>query len=188
MKILAFAATNSRQSINKQLVAHALDVIGEINAIAPRHDGPVDVELIDLNDYEMPIYSIDRENDDGVPQLAQDFYQKIGEADALIISYAEHNGSYTAAYKNIFDWASRVDSKVFQNKPTILMSASPGKRGGASVLEAAKTSAPFYGAGVLASFSVGSFHAVFDKNTKRLTDKDLKKTLWDAMTLVHQNP
>ncbi len=48
------------------------------------------VETIDLNDYEMPIYSIDRQNDGGIPQLAHDFFDKIGEADAVLISFAEH--------------------------------------------------------------------------------------------------
>ena len=52
MKILAFAATSSRNSINKQLVSHAIGVLeNEINETA-------ETELIDLNDYEMPIYSI----------------------------------------------------------------------------------------------------------------------------------
>ncbi|MFT5260301.1 MAG: chromate reductase [Saprospiraceae bacterium] len=82
MKILAFAASNSRQSINKQLVTYASSVIGDAQ-----------VELLDLNNFEMPIYSADREAQSGVPSLAQQFFDKIGAADGLLISYAEHNGS-----------------------------------------------------------------------------------------------
>ena len=185
MKILAFAASNSRNSINKKLVSHAGDVLKEINAIAPRHEGDIEIELIDLNDFEMPIYSVDREKEDGIHELAQLFYKKIGEADALLISYAEHNGNYTAAYKNIFDWASRIDSKVFQNKPMVIMSASPGKGGGSNALKTATDSAPFFAANVLTGFSVGSFNAVFDTSTGRLTDEDLGKTLREAMALLH---
>jgi NAD(P)H-dependent FMN reductase len=60
--------------------------------------------VLDLNDYEMPIYSIDRETEDGIPEEAQRFYDELGAVDAILISFAEHNGAYTAAYKNIFDW------------------------------------------------------------------------------------
>ena len=69
---------------------------------------------MDLNDYEMPIYSPDRQNEEGVHPLAQKFFDKITEADALIISFAEYNGNYTSAYKNVFDWASRI--KIYDRK------------------------------------------------------------------------
>jgi NAD(P)H-dependent FMN reductase len=54
----------------------------------------------------------------------QEFYKKIGVADAVILSIAEHNGSYTAAYQNLFDWASRISDAVFQYKP-IRYSSNP---------------------------------------------------------------
>ncbi len=185
MKILAFGASSSRNSINQMLAKHAADVLQEINAATPRPE-QVEVDILDLNDYEMPIYSTDRENEGGVPELAQQFFNKIGDADVVIISFAEHNGFYTSAYKNIFDWASRVDQKVFQNKPMVVMSASPGKNGGATVLKAATDSAPFFNANVVASFPVGLFNQVFDKSTGRLIDADLQKTLSDAMQLLHE--
>ncbi|MCH9695560.1 MAG: NAD(P)H-dependent oxidoreductase [Gammaproteobacteria bacterium] len=170
-KILAFAASNSRQSINKKLVTHAAAVLkAEINS-------DVNVEILDLNDFEMPIYSIDRETENGIPGLAQDFLNKIAAADAMLISYAEHNGNYAAAYKNIFDWASRIETKVFQDKPMVIMSASPGKGGGANSLRLANDSAPHFRADVRASFSVGSFASVFDAETGALTDRDLSATL-----------
>ena len=179
MKILAFAATNSRNSINKQLVTHAIDILK--NEI----DESVETELLDLNDYEMPIYSIDRENEDGIPKLAEQFYNKIGEADALLISYAEHNGLYTAAYKNLFDWASRIDMKVFQDKPMVIMSASVGPGGGANVLKTAKDSAPFFGANVLNGFSVGPFGEVFDSEAGQLKNQDLIKEIRNSLALFN---
>gem|GEM_PF-3746323 len=33
--------------------------------------------------------------------MAHDFLAKLESADALVISFAEHNGSYSAAYKNL---------------------------------------------------------------------------------------
>ena len=55
MKVLAFAASNSRSSINKRLVTHAAEVF------AQEIDTTAEAEVIDLNDYELPIYSEDRE-------------------------------------------------------------------------------------------------------------------------------
>ncbi|MGS0726904.1 NADPH-dependent FMN reductase, partial [Shewanella sp. 0m-11] len=114
MKLLAFAASSSTKSINKQLATYAASLVQG-----------AEVEILDINDYEMPLFSQDREEELGHPELAQQFFAKIGEADAIIISFAEHNGSYTAAYKNLFDWTSRIDMKVFQNKPMLLLATSP---------------------------------------------------------------
>ena len=50
MKVLAFAASNHRQSINRALAGYAAKRLQRI------HLG-VEIEFIDLNDYEMPIYS-----------------------------------------------------------------------------------------------------------------------------------
>ena len=149
MKILAFAATNNSQSINKQLVQHATSLVD------------AEVELLDLNDYEMPIYSQDREQANGIPQEAQRFFDKIGQADVVVISFAEHNGSYTAAYKNLFDWTSRMDKKIWSDKQVFLLATSPGGRGGKTVLGSAVSSFPHQGAAVVASFSLPSFFQNF---------------------------
>ncbi len=97
MKVLAFAASNAKESINAVLVSYAAHLMLE-----------AEVELLDINDYEMPIFSVDRERELGSPAEAQAFFDKIGSADTIIISYAEHNGSYTAAYKNLFDWTPEL--------------------------------------------------------------------------------
>lgn len=178
MKVLAFAATNSRQSINRQLVTHA----GAILKDSAPH---ADISVIDLNDYEVPIFSIDRETELGIPEKIRTFHDKIGKADALLISFAEHNGSYTAAYKNIFDWASRIDPKVFQGKPAVYLSTSPGPGGAKSVLASAVQSAPFFAAEVRASLSVPSFYDAFDMEKQRITNDKLAAELKTAVeTLV----
>ncbi len=166
MKILAFAASNSTQSINRQLLSYASRLI----------EG-ADIEVLDINDYEMPLYSSDREAAHGIPDKAHRFYQNIGAADALLISFAEHNGSYTAAYKNLYDWTSRIDMKVYQNKPTVMLSTSPGAGGAANVLATATKSAPFFGAELKASMSVPGFFENFDIERGQLTDSDLVKKL-----------
>ncbi|MBU2970402.1 NAD(P)H-dependent oxidoreductase [Pseudoalteromonas sp. C2R02] len=173
MKVLAFAASNSKNSINKQLATYTANLVENAQ-----------VEILDINDYEMPIFSEDREKELGQPAQAQAFYKKLGEADAIIISFAEHNGSYTAAYKNLFDWTSRIDMKVFQNKPMLMLATSPGPGGAGSVLAAASGSAPYFAADVKASISIPSFYDNFDVATGKLTNPELIDKLVTASSLL----
>lgn len=176
MKILAFAASNSSESINNKLVSYAAKVFKE------KFLKDAQIEILDLNDYELPIYSQDREAADGVPNLAHQFFSKIGDADALLVSFAEHNGSYTAAYKNIFDWSSRIDPMVFQNKPMVMLSTSPGAGGASSVLESAINSAPFFKAVVKSSLSIPNFFDNFDTKIGELSNEELSKKLEEALS------
>jgi chromate reductase, NAD(P)H dehydrogenase (quinone) len=106
----------------------------------------------------MPIYSFDREKDTGIPQLAEDFAAKIMESELIVISFAEHNGAYSAAFKSVFDWVSRIkDKDVWKDKKLFLMVTSPGGRGGQSVLKIAEDRMPRHGAIVLDTFSLPSF-------------------------------
>lgn len=88
MKILAIAGSNSETSINKLLVSYASTLVEN-----------AEVEIVDMNDFEMPIYKHQREAESGVPQQAHDFAAKIDNADALLISLSEHNGTYSTAFK-----------------------------------------------------------------------------------------
>ena len=85
----------------------------------------------------MPIYSEDLQNLSGIPKKAFDFKSEISNSDALVISLAEHNGSYTAAFKNIYDWISVIETDVWCSKPILLLSTSTGARGGKTVLDTA---------------------------------------------------
>lgn len=154
MKIVAFAASSSRNSINRKLVTY----------VSSQFEGH-EVELLDLNDYEMPLYSVDREQE-GIPQLAQDFAAKIDSADFLMISLAEHNSSYTVAFKNIFDWISRIkDRKHFGEKNMFLMSTAPGPGGGKNVMEDAVSRMPFSGGNVVETFILPKFKETFSEET-----------------------
>lgn len=175
MKILAFAASNSTKSINKQLVSYAASLV----------EG-AEVELLDLNDYELPLFSEDREKELGHPELAKAFIAKIASSDMLMISFAEHNGSYSAAYKNLFDWSSRMGKKVFQDKPMVLLSTSPGPRGGATVLSAATGSMPFFGGDVKASLAIPSFHENFDVERGELRNAELNAKLVEAVSRLDE--
>ena len=171
MKIIAFAASNHKNSINKQLVTYAGSLLSN-----------KELEVLDLNDYELPLYSQDKESEIGHPIIAKNLLAKIAESYGIIISFAEHNGSYTVAYKNLFDWCSRIEPKVFQNKPMVLLSTSPGPMGGASVLSSAVNSAPFFNGVVKASLSIPSFYDNFDSESLKLTHEELNEQLIDVIS------
>jgi len=162
MKILAFAATNSRNSINRALVEFASA------RLESNHPSDVDIETLDLNDFEMPIYSIDRQVESGLPTEAQTFYEKIGAVDAVLVSFAEHNGSVTAAWKNLFDWMSRIDMKVWHDKPVLMLAATPGPRAGAGVLGGQEMMAPFFGADLRGTVGIGTWGEAWDTENKTL--------------------
>ncbi len=170
MKIVAFAASNSRRSINKQLATYVAGLVKGAK-----------VDVLDLNDYEMPIFSEDRERESGHPSQAHAFLKRIAAADALVIGYAEHNGSFSAAYKNILDWASRVNRRVFQYKPTLMLATSPGAGGAASVLALAERSAPSMGAELIRAVSVPSFHDHFDVDSGQMREGEVASRLAAAV-------
>nr|WP_315164422.1 NAD(P)H-dependent oxidoreductase [uncultured Flavobacterium sp.] len=166
MKIIAFGGSPSKNSINKKLAAYAANLFEN-----------AEVEVLDLNDYQMPIFTVDIEKEIGQHELAKAFLAKIATADILVVSLAENNGNYSAAFKNVFDWCSRITGKVFQEKPMLLMATSPGARGGVSVLEIAKKAFPFYGGNVKAAFSLPSFDANFDIVNGKISNPELDNQL-----------
>jgi NAD(P)H-dependent FMN reductase len=152
-KIIAFGASNSSKSINQQLAIWAADQLDNVNTT-----------VLDLNDFEMPIYSIDREKESGIPDKAKNLKDLINQADGILISFAEHNGSYSAAFKNVFDWMSRIGRPIWSDKPMFLMGTSPGGRGAKSVLDTATNAFPHQGGNVVAVFSLPSFQQNFDSD------------------------
>lgn len=129
MKVLALAGSTRAGSYNKQLVREAAKIAQEMGA---------EVTIIDLKDYPMPFYDADLEKE-GMPQNAKRFRDRIMNSDAVIISSPQYNASIPAVLKNALDWASRDEDgqesdAAFKGKKIVIMSASPGKKGGAKGL------------------------------------------------------
>ena len=169
-KILAFGASNSKNSINKLFANYAASQIE--NSI---------IDLLDLNDFEMPIYSIDIERESGIPEAAYKFRKLIHESDGIIISFAEHNGHYTVAFKNIFDWLSRIDRNIWMNKPMFLLATAPGPRGAKKVLEHGELDMGRKGGEIIAAFSLPSIWDNFNENDG-ITDQTLKNAFEEQLS------
>lgn len=127
-KILFFAGSTRKGSFNKKLAQNAQKIADEI--------GGVKTTLIDLADYQMPIYDGDLEDKSGLPDNAKKLKKLVIEHDAVFIAAPEYNSSISGVLKNSIDWISRKSEKdekdliAFQNKIAAISSASPGALGG----------------------------------------------------------
>lgn len=157
-RILAFGASNSQNSINKQLAQMAA---GRLSNTENR--------IVDLNDYELPLYSVDLERAQGIHQNAVKFHELIKASDGIIVSVAEYNGLHTSAFKNLWDWLSRIPMEkprnIWDNKPMLLLSASPSRRPMNNVMKVSKELFPHFGANIVADFYLASFSHTFQGAT-----------------------
>ena len=168
-KIVAFGASSSLNSINKDLATYTASLVPDSASI-----------VVNLIDFEMPIYSIDKEKENGIPDLAYKFKDILKNADGIVISFAEHNGVYTAAFKNIFDWISRIEKVVWYNKPMFLLATSNGDRGAITVLEIAHSR---ISRGNPYEIPDGSLNAVFPEGKDV---ESLVTILWNTLFTNHQ--
>jgi NAD(P)H-dependent FMN reductase len=117
--VLAFAGALRSGSFNRKLLKAAVDTLA----------GPADIDLLDLREVAMPLYDGDLEREQGLPEGARRFKQRIAAADALVIATPEYNNSVPGPLKNAIDWASRPPDNPFKGKVVLLMGASPGQFG-----------------------------------------------------------
>jgi NAD(P)H-dependent FMN reductase len=125
-RILAFAGSARRESFNKKLIAIA---------VAGARQAGADVTLIDLGDYQMPLYNGDLEAANGLPATAVELKQLFLDHNGLLLSCPEYNSSITPLLKNSLDWVSRPlpgegELAAYKGKVAGLVSASPGRLGG----------------------------------------------------------
>ena len=121
VRILAFAGSARRESLNRKFLAYAVD--------AARKTGG-EVTLLDLNEFSMPLYHGDLEDREGLPESAARLAREIAAHDALLVASPEYNSMITPLLKNTLDWCSRHDTDPFKGKVAAVISASPGPFGG----------------------------------------------------------
>ena len=127
---LVMSASTRSGSINGALARHLVDAITERGDTA---------ELVDLTEYEMPMYHGDLEAADGVPAAAHDLVDRVRGAERLVIVTPEYNGAFPPLLKNTIDWMTRVDRSFMVHLTVHLAAATPGRSGGARVLPITRT-------------------------------------------------
>jgi chromate reductase len=173
-KILAFAGSNSTTSINKQLATYASSLLKNVK-----------VNLIDLNDFDAPLFGVDLEDElKEAPESAHRLLNLIKESDGIVLSLAEHNGVYATVFKNLFDWMSRIEGNFLFKKPMLLMATSPGARGGQTVLSIAKARFPWHDGNIVGAFSLPSFNTNFENG--KISNEELNKELLEEVEKLQQ--
>jgi chromate reductase len=119
MKILMFAASLRKDSLNKKLIRNAQKLL------PMGHE----VMLKEFNEFMVPLYDGDIESSTGVPEAAKKLSELITQVDAVIISSPEYNFGIPGTFKNLIDWTSRVKPTPWAGKQVFLMGASPGMVG-----------------------------------------------------------
>jgi len=125
-KILAFSGSGRKHSFNYLIVQAA--------AQGARAAG-ADVTVIDMSEFDMPIFTEDLEAEVGMPAKAKAFKDLLMAHDGFLIASPEYNSGYSALLKNAIDWASRKQEgekplQAFKGKAVAIMAASPGGLGG----------------------------------------------------------
>ena len=138
MRILAFAASLRRQSLNRKLVELAAGLAREAGA---------EVDLADFREFELPMYDGDLDAASGLPPGAQELKRRLEHADAVMIAAPEYNYSIAGPLKNAIDWVSRARPMPWRGKSIYLLSASPSPMGGIRGLW--QTRIPLEGCGAL---------------------------------------
>lgn len=167
--ILAFAGSNSSASINFKLVKYTASLVTEHK-----------VQLLNMANLPFPMYSEDYEKENGFSNSLVEIKNDIQNADGLIISVNEHNSNPSAYFKNFLDWLSRLDKNFLDGKKVLLMSTSPGGRGGIGAHEAIKNLLPRFGAASVIGFSLPSFYKNFDES-QGITEPELSEAHQKAL-------
>lgn len=156
MKVLLFAGSLRKDSFNKKLVNVAKSILDK--------DGKNSAIVLDLQTLNLPLYDGDIETK-GIPEGVTKLAEAMKEADAIIISTPEYNGSISSVLKTAIDWTSRVKPMPMVKKQILLLGASPGGLGAIRGLNHAR--APFEALGNYVypePFGLARAHEAFDEN------------------------
>lgn len=168
--ILGFSGSSRRGSINKQLLHYLVKRIRVLGGEAT---------VVDLADFDVPLYNGDLEEADGIPPDARRFYRLLKEHRGFLIACPEYNRSITPLLKNTIDWASRPRPgdrplEAFDGKVAGLCAASPGVLGGLRGLFHVTEILQNIGTSVLPKqVAVGRFEDAFD-DSGQLADERIR--------------
>lgn len=181
VKILAFDGSGRKGSTNHQL----LEIVAEGVKLAGG-----ELTLINLRDYDIPLYDGDLEATEGLPAGVIELKKIFDEHHGLLIASPEYNGSVTPLLKNIIDWVSRPTAnegslKQFKGKVAGIMSTSPGKLGGLRGLYQLNTI--LFGIQVLVLpdiISIGMAYEAFDEKGQLKDEKQQNLALHLGQRIV----
>lgn len=168
MKLLLLAASFRKDSVNKKMIRLAEKMVKELG-----HQ----VDHAEFNEFQMPLYNADIQNNEGFPPTVTQFIERMHNADGIILSSPEYNYSIPGTLKNLIDWVSRVQPMPWNQRRILLLSASPSLVGGNRGLWATRVPLETCGSIVYPDmFSLATAYEAFDDNGQ-LKDAKLQQRL-----------
>ena len=135
-----------------------------------------EVELINLVDLRLPLYSTVEEEENGIPETVLYLATKILELKAFIIVAPEYNGVMPPVLNNAMAWTSRATKDwrdAFNEKIVGLATHSGG--GGAKGLQAMRIQFQHLGANILAREILTTYEKPLNEETAIGMIKSLKR-------------
>ncbi|MDB6169476.1 MAG: reductase [Verrucomicrobia bacterium] len=176
IRILAFSASARRESLNRKLLAVAVQAV---------RDAGGEVTLLDLNDVPLPLYHGDLEEKEGLPANAARIVELIQQHPGLLIASPEYNSMITPLLKNTLDWCTRADENPFPGKIAAVVSASPGPFGGVRSMTLARQLLLHLGCHVVpAQCFLAKAHEAFDEKGALKDQRAMKLVTALAAQLV----
>jgi NAD(P)H-dependent FMN reductase len=171
MKLFLLAASLTSDSLNKKLISICSSHLKDEHT----------VDLQNFSDFQAPLYSADLEIKEGIPKNAEKFAEHILNADKIIFSVPEYNGSTPGAFKNMIDWISRIRPIPFKHKHILIISASPSNYGGSRAFLHTRVPLEDCGAFVYPrTFALATAHNIID-NDGKMIDTKLEKILHNLL-------
>lgn len=87
------------------------------------------VKLIDLKNYDLPVYNQDFDETSKVPSSVKRLAKEIKAAKGIVVVSPEYNGSIPGGLKNLVDWVSRQEGFPWKDKVYALAGVSIGPLG-----------------------------------------------------------
>ncbi len=125
-------------------------------------------EVINLVDLELPMYDTEKEQNDGIPQIALDLAKKMAESEAYIFISPEYNYSLPPVLVNMIAWISRIGDDfraLFSLKKIQLATHSGGN--GIDVSNAMRNQFTRLGSIVMPREIITTFSKPLDKNSSK---------------------
>ena len=121
-RIVLVSGSLRQHSVNGAALATIRDILDQRSG---------EVSTPDLDLAQLPYYVEDLDVGPG-PEAVREARELLIASDAAIFSTPSYNGSMTGVLKNALDWLSRPwKASSLTGKPVALLTASPGKYGGA---------------------------------------------------------
>jgi NAD(P)H-dependent FMN reductase len=122
LRLLAFAASLRKGSLNRKLIQVAANLASQLGA---------EVDFAEFHQFDAPSFNADIMDATGLPPGPGELQRRLAAVDGFLLSSPEYNYSIPGTIKNVIDWISRAKpANPLRGKSAFIMAASGGPIGG----------------------------------------------------------